>query len=124
VEVNDLLRSLDASRKAADAFRLPQETIEKLKPWTEQVRRIQEAMRPMVEAQAQAMRPRPPIVLSVSAPVQTLRVVEAMLVELQAGAERERAGAERQRRMFWLAVISVGVAVVSTAANVLPALLG
>jgi hypothetical protein len=131
---DDLLRSLNASRKAAHAFRLPKETIEKLgqlsqtsRLLTEQLRHgqevtrqfanVQEAMRPVLQAQESALRPPPSIVLRDPAPLRTQRAAEAMLAELQTGAKRER-------RMFWLAVLSVGVAIVSTAANVLPALLG
>lgn len=134
---DDLLRSLSASRKMAEALRPQLAAFDKLgklaKPsrqMTELVRRNEEAMRPLRQAAAVRLSPLDAELAAQwrirrdTATLRTQEAAEAMLAEMQAGAERERAGAERQRRMFWLAVISVGVAAVSTATNVLPALLG
>jgi hypothetical protein len=152
---DDLLRSLSASRKMAEALRPQQAALDKLakatRPQAEAVaklgslakpsrqmtelakalRRNEEATRSLRQA-ATTVRPsslNQALAMEAwaehhAAPLQTLRVVEAMLSELQAGAEREREMLRLTRRSVWAARIGVGVGAAGVISGVLIAVFG
>lgn len=104
-----------------------EKAIEPSRVMTERLKSKQEAIRPPIDYGASTEW----AIRRDTTPLQMLRVIEAMLAELQAGAERELAGAEREQEMIRLArrsvwearIIGIGVGAAGVISGLLIALL-